>query len=89
MDQRTRMESEMQKWQQSGLSQREFCQHSGIKFSTFCYWRNKINKEKPQGFLPLFPPVSSETLKLIYPNGVRVKVNASDLKTISQLISLY
>ena len=32
-------------WQDSGLSQREFCRRRGLSFSRFHYWRHKMNRE--------------------------------------------
>lgn len=99
MDQRTRMESEVKRWQESGLSQRAFCELSGIKLTTFTYWAYKrIARDQQQsnkGFVPLHPPgqasqtVPEGLLEIIYPNGVRVKAGSADLKTITNLISLY
>ena len=32
-------------WQDSGLSQQEFCRRRGLSFSGFHYWRHKMNRE--------------------------------------------
>ena len=90
MTQREHMEAEVQKWRESTLTKKEFCQQQGIKESTFGYWIARSNEKRKRGFLPLTDPASGSTspIEIIYPNGIRVKVTAADLKTISQLISL-
>ena len=44
-------------WQQSGLSQKSFCEQNGIRDHVFHYWykcfRDLQSIIKPQGFLPL------------------------------------
>lgn len=89
MNQREQMEVEIQKWRESGLRKKEYCQQQGITISTFTYWITRINQSSGKGFVPLLPAPRPETscIEVIYPNGVRLKVPASDLKTISQLIS--
>jgi hypothetical protein len=32
-------------WQDSGLSQREFCRRRDLSFSRFHYWRHKMNQD--------------------------------------------
>jgi hypothetical protein len=90
MTQREHMEAEVQKWRESTRTKKEFCQQQGIKESTFGYWITRSNEKKKKGFLPLAerPSGSASSLEIIYPNGVRIKVSAQDLKSISQLISL-
>ena len=91
MDQRERMKAEVERWRQSGLSQKEFCNELGMKVGTFAYWVSRSKEsEKKKGFIPMVPPAGSvEIIEVSYPNGVRIKVPALDLKTISQLIHLY
>ena len=90
MTQREHMEAEVQKWRESTLTKKEFCQQQGIKESTFGYLIARSNEKRKRGFLPLTDPASGPTspVEIIYPNGVRIKLSLRDLKTISQLISL-
>ncbi len=61
-----------------------------MKVATFAYWVSRSKEaEKKKGFIPLGQGLSASEMELTYPNGVRVKVSASDLKTLSQLIHLY
>ncbi|KAA8474323.1 hypothetical protein BDE36_3511 [Arcticibacter tournemirensis] len=91
MDQRERMKAEVERWRQSGLTQKEFSQQLGMKVATFAYWVSRSKEpEKKKGFIPLVPRAESvEAIEVSYPNGVRIKVPASDMKIISQLIHLY
>lgn len=90
MTQREHMEAEVQKWRESALTKKQFCQQHGIKESTFGYWITRSNEKRKRGFLPLseLPSGQTSAIEIIYPNGIRIKVAVKDLKTISQLISL-
>ena len=90
MKQREQMELEILKWRESGLKKKEYCGQHGISVSTFSYWITRINQNKGKGFVPLVPPGKADTsfIEVIYPNGVRLKLPNSDLRIISQLISL-
>lgn len=90
MKQREQMELEIRKWRESGLKKKEYCEERGITISTFSYWITRINQKNGKGFIPLNLPANSERsgIEIIYPSGVRVKVSNSDLRIISQLISL-
>jgi orotate phosphoribosyltransferase-like protein len=90
MDQRERMKAEVERWRQSGLTQKEFSQQLGMKVATFAYWVSRSKESEKKGFIPLVPAAGSvEVIEVSYPNGVRIKVPTSDLKIVSQLIHLY
>jgi len=40
------MQLMVEEWQQSGISQRQFCEKNRIKLSTFGYWVQKFNEAK-------------------------------------------
>lgn len=82
MHQREQMEIEIQKWRESGLRKKEYCKQQGITISAFGYWITRINQSKGKGFVSLISAPRPETscIEVIYPNGVRLKVPASDLK---------
>ena len=82
------MKIEVERWRQSGLSQREFCQQLGMKVATFGYWVSRCKEEKKTGFVRLAPAGAPE-LEVTYPNGVRLKIPAGDLSLLSKLIRLY
>ncbi|QCR24516.1 IS66 family insertion sequence hypothetical protein [Pontibacter sp. SGAir0037] len=81
----------MEAYEQSGQSQRAFCQEQGLKVSQFIYWIHKVRKEKQQvsGFMQLSAGPAAAHLEVIYPNGVKIKVPSGDLNTLSRLIRLY
>lgn len=78
-------------YEQSGQSQRAFCQEQGLKLSQFIYWIHKVRKEKQamSGFVQVSPPEPVIQLEVIYPNGVKVRVPARDLQLLSRLLHLY
>lgn len=81
----------VQQWQESGLTQKVYCEKIGIKRTTFANWV-KRSKEKPgQGFVAVTPPCQavSEGIEIIYPNGVRLKVSPAHLPVLSELIRVF
>lgn len=76
---------------ESGLTQKIYCESLGIKRSTFANWVKRSKEKANMGFVSITPPPSgySEAIEILYPNGVRIKAAATDLKTISALINLY
>lgn len=77
-------------WQRSGKSKKQYCRENGIAYSKFHYWssRSKEDFSGPGRFIPLEGPVDKDGIEVIYPNGVRLKVDA-DLALLSRLIHLY
>lgn len=78
-------------YEESGLSQRAFCQEQHLKVSQFTYWIHKVRKEKQaaSGFLQLSPPEPVAQMEVVYPNGVKVRLPARDLQLLSRLLHLY
>ena len=68
-------------WEQSGMSQTDFCRLHKIPKSTFYYWQKKY-KEQKEGTLNPFIPVKikddtmpyqqASGMTISYPNGVRI-----------------
>ena len=77
-------------WQRSGKSKKQYCREKGIAYSKFHYWssRSKEGLSGPGRFIRLEEPVGKPGIELIYPNGVRLKVEG-DLALLSGLIHLY
>ncbi len=75
-------------WQESGVTQAEFCSRENISASTFHHWVKKYKKEQElvklylkqyPGFIPVkvSPPVhpvneDAERIEVSFPNGVRL-----------------
>jgi len=81
----------VQQWKESGLTQKVFCEKIGIKRTTFANWI-KRSKETPRvGFVAVTPPIKpvSESIEVIYPNGVRLKISATDIPVLSDLIRIF
>jgi hypothetical protein len=75
-------------WQESGVTQAEFCDRENIPVSSFYHWVKKYNQEREMislyleqypGFIPVkvSPPVNSvnedaDRIEISFPNGVRL-----------------
>lgn len=77
-------------WRRSGMSKKAYCQANGIKEATFYYWfaRSKEDGTHMGNFIRIDKTVNKSDVEVIYPNGVRIKID-SDLALLSQLIHLY
>jgi len=80
---RQQIEQEMyalvEKYQESGMSLREFCTNEGVKVAKFQYWRNKYKKTHSQlgGFakLEISEPVALALHIVIkLPNGTIIQI---------------
>jgi hypothetical protein len=93
MDKKEYMLSQVEAWKQSGISQQTFCDKSGIKLGTFSYLI-KISKQQDNlagGFIELANPSidMKSQYEIVYPNGVILKVQNTDLKEIFSLVNLH
>lgn len=77
-------------WQQSGKSKKTYCAENGIKEATFYYWfsLSKETESSKGSFITIDRERRKNDVEVIYPNGVRIKVE-NDLGLLSQLIRLY
>lgn len=83
------------RWEQSGLSQRQFCQTENLQFNHFYYWLKRYrgkNSNKPTGFIKLISedkPVSTRHIfsEVILANGNTIRfyqsVDGSVLKQLA------
>lgn len=83
----------IESWQQSGISQKAFCEQQGVKFHTFYYWYKRYRNEHivGEGGTPGFVKLQVETtsaaaIEIHFPGGTRMffhqPVSAGYLKTI-------
>ena len=90
-------QSQIVRWQQSGLSQAAYCREHGLKLHQFIYWKNRFNRtDAGIKFVPLrfsqnLPvPVAESSFNLFTPNGYRIEVgsrfNAGALKQLINVI---
>ena len=77
-------------WQQSGKSKKAYCAEKGINEAKFYYWISRIKEKDTNqgGFITIDKSIRKGDVEVIYPNGVRIKVE-NDLGLLSQLIRLY
>lgn len=80
-------------YERSDLSGRDFCRDKGLVPSTFYYWKKKkaqMETGSDTGFVTIGPnPVTEGNLELIYPNGIRLRLEASQFALIGKLLRLY
>jgi hypothetical protein len=79
---REQMFSMITGWQQSGLSQKAYCEQHGIRYHVFHYWykcfRNLQSPSKDEGFIPIkIQPsntinTASAHAELLLPDGRRL-----------------
>lgn len=89
MTKQEKMYKLIEKQQSSGQTAKAFCERHQIKLGTFNYWLRK----KRQSTQPTFVAVDVESrlqgkAELIYPNGVRLRLDYFNLQQIHQLINL-
>jgi predicted DNA-binding protein (UPF0251 family) len=84
------MRQAVQQWKESGLTQKVYCEKIGVKRTTFANWVARSKEKASAGFISVKPQVKpiSESIEVIYPNGVRLKINASHIPVLSDLIRL-
>jgi hypothetical protein len=77
----TQMFPQIQKWELSGLSQKEFCERHDIKPHVFYYWlrhyraESQVFSKETSGFVSVQmeeSPGESVVVEVIYVNGTRV-----------------
>lgn len=84
----------VESWKQSGLTQIVYCQEQGLKPPTFSYWIHKYHKQLPQEDTSNFitieksASIASGNYEIVYPNGVTLRINTSNLAELSTLLKL-
>ncbi|WP_295539113.1 IS66 family insertion sequence element accessory protein TnpA [Thiolapillus sp.] len=84
-------------WQQSGLTQKAYCEHQELRYSTFGYWVRKLRRaaepateKKGAGFVPVIPATVQPTgLTLSLPNGLEIRgIEANNLGLVRDLLGM-
>jgi hypothetical protein len=88
-----RMYALLDRWQESGMRQEDFCREEGIGLPKFQYWRRKQKQEQEGGgaFIALSGemPTEAPPMELIYPGGVRLRLPMSTpAKKVHELAGL-
>ncbi len=93
MTKRQLWQQRIEQWQQSQLSQKQWCEQQQIKIATFNYWRKKFRTDKmtspsatvksPCKFiaLPSLPAVQS-LVTLILPGHIKLQCQPQQLDTV-------
>jgi len=85
----------MEEFARSGQTQKDFSASKGMNVHKFSYWFRKLKKERetPSGFARVdtgaAPAGPNAQAELVFPNGVRLRVDASDVSLLSRLVRLY
>lgn len=68
-------------WEQSGISQSEYCRRKGLSLRSFGYWKKKYFQKSPVTFVPVavktspFPAsLSGPSLKLLTRTGYGIEI---------------
>lgn len=86
-------ENHIQAWQQSGLTQVEYCRQNNLKDHRWWYWRKRILQpaEPDVTFVPISfssSKTSSSAISVVTPNGYRIEIdNRFDFSKLRQLIT--
>jgi hypothetical protein len=91
MNKQEQMYHLVSEYHQSGQSAKSFCEAKQIKHSTFQYWVHKEKRSKEAAFVPIKtenPYTGQNTIELVYPNGVKLRLEHFDLDQIGRLINL-
>lgn len=76
-------------WQQSQLSQKDFCKNHDLNLATFGYWRTKLcTKTAPK---PKFIPVTIQKplpwIKVFLPGGIRLEIPSHSFSEFLPLLT--
>ena len=89
---RLQMYHHIETWQQSSLSQKEYCKSIGEAYCVFHYWLQKYKQENgdsPEGFAEVVMPVPAPLLEIVYPSGITLRLPAGTaLQTVRSYINL-
>ena len=84
----------VEQWQRSGETQRSWCDMHGMHLAKFQYWVRKYRDaqslhDNAKDFIDLVPPPPQQmatTLEVHFPSGAFVKLPASELDLVRQLV---
>jgi len=90
---RERMFELIEQWQQSGLSQKAFCEQHSIRYYVFHYWYRRYRMQhvvsnNGSSFvkLQIAKPAGTSSVEIIYPGDIRLlfhePVSSNYLKTL-------
>lgn len=78
-------EEQIRFWQESGLSQSEYCKRHGIRSSQWFYWRRRCRDTEGLTLVPLKLPSlnahKAPVIRIITPNGFTIELDADEPAT--------
>ena len=95
MDIREEMALLMEEFSRSGQTQKDFSAAKGMGLHKFNYWFRKLKRERetPAGFARVDMGAAhagpNAQAELVFPNGIRLRVDAANVSLLSRLIRLY
>ena len=86
----------IQAWQDSGLSQRAYCQKNNLKEYRFSHWKSRLTKDNVASRFVRVPlpshlpvPIKRGVLHVYSPNGFRIEVNEDfDPRLLKKLLAV-
>lgn len=94
MSKQEMMYSYVEDYKASGLTQSRYCDSIGMKLATFSYWLIKYKNENSPNSSSNFITINKEHIldskeyEIIYPNGVKLRVETKDLNELYSLVNL-
>lgn len=93
MKRKEEMFGHIKAWENSKLSQLDFCKKNGITFGTFGYWRKRyLRKGNSESTVKVFKAIklvakTESNYKITYPNGVFISLSSGvDKNELAKLI---
>ncbi len=78
----------MEGWHQSQLTQKEYCKQNDLSFSSFCYWRARLNRSTTNGskLIPVAVGRTAVSVTVFLPGGLRLEVPSHALPDVLPII---
>lgn len=74
-------------WQQSALSQKAYCRQHKLSFSSFGYWRTRLNETTPgKKLIPVTLSRSAGVVTIFLPAGIRMEVPMHALSEVLPIV---
>jgi hypothetical protein len=88
----------LERWRQSGQSQKAYCREQDLSYFRFQYWRRKLREDeqqdgqrtKPSGFVSVATTRSGlpSGLAVVLPNGIQLRgISADNLTVVERLLA--
>lgn len=88
------MYSHVEDWKAGGLTQSRYCESVGINLATFRYWvvkrKAKSSPLTDSNFITVTkdPVTITQEYEIVYPNGVKLRIQTANLNELYSLVNL-